>query len=265
MSFVESSKRISKKVKWIDVLLTCCSFSILIYFNVASLLETNSLAVTKSSFLLTAWDMIRKAELFSSCFLFIYQIQRRKLIVQFLEKLHNFDEKVRKSWFRKFKNISIFQAKSFHIFVPHKSCRNYEICRIIVTVLAIVSMSMFIPLAYLFVKEQALNASVASVYLFVVTVRVFFGVQFIFASFAIRKRFEALNVHLMDSTSTKVLSLIAKNHFLASNYSVIYNILCDAIDLANETFTFQLIFVFGITMVRRKVIYKYLDVNLYFD
>lgn len=114
MSFEENSKQIIKKVKWADIFLTCCSFFILIIFNIATMLETNSLTVTNSSFLLVAWDMVRKAELVSYCFLFVYQLRRRNQIVQFLEKLHNFDEKVKKLLkFRNHKSIYLIPGKTF--------------------------------------------------------------------------------------------------------------------------------------------------------
>lgn len=110
MSVATSSRVCTIKVKWFDICLSVCSFLALISLNIVTLLKYNSLAFTESSFLLSAWDMTRKVELFSYFFLFSYQLQRRKQILEFLEKLHNFDEKVRKAAFEKLSKISLYFA-----------------------------------------------------------------------------------------------------------------------------------------------------------
>jgi hypothetical protein len=101
----------------------------------------------------------------------------------------------------------------------------------------------------LLIDGKAIMVSVnITSYLFLVTIRTFFVTQFMFGSCAIRIRFKALNDHL-----TKV-ALIQKAHpdlksVQVSKYSVIYHKLCDGIDMFNETFTFQLVFTFGVAMV----------------
>lgn len=98
ISLVFSSKKISVTTQWLDIFFTCCNFLILFTFNVLTWQNSYVLASTKSSFLNSAWNLIRKIELIFYVFLFAYQISRRKQIVAFLKKLHRFDEKVRYIW-----------------------------------------------------------------------------------------------------------------------------------------------------------------------
>lgn len=101
-------------------------------------------------------------------------------------------------------------------------------------------------------KVAGNNFSIKNIigYSFVTTFRTFFSVQFVFACFIVQKRFEALNVHLINSMSLKKFNFYAQKSFLTSKYATLYHQLCNGIDAINETFTFQLIFVFAITLVR---------------
>jgi 7tm Chemosensory receptor len=95
ISVVFTSKKISVNSRWLDIFFTCFSSLILITLNVLTWRNSTHLAATDSSFLNSAWNLLRKVELAVYIFLFVYQISRREKIVSFLRKLHNFDEKVR--------------------------------------------------------------------------------------------------------------------------------------------------------------------------
>lgn len=139
----------------------------------------------------------------------------------------------------------------FFILIPHKTQKLKEISKIIATIFAIIIMSAFMILTNWFLDfEEGFKYLNASGYLFVVTVRTFFGAQFIFASSVVRLRFKALNIHLLNLTVKKSSNLVHHDTFMVSTYSTLYHKLCDGIDMINSVFTFQLIFVFGITMVR---------------
>jgi hypothetical protein len=136
------------------------------------------------------------------------------------------------------------QAKTFFIFIPHKSHKTIVVrgifATIFITLLEIFYLGLMNSLAIF-----GNNFSVKNIvgYSFVITVRTFFSAQFVFACFIIQKRFEAMNVHLMNSIALKKFNFYAHKSFLTSKYATLYHKLCNGIDVINSTFTFQLIFV----------------------
>lgn len=102
------------KTAWIDIVASCCCFALLCFFSFDTFLNHRLLSSSNSSFLLTAWDIIRKAELLSYFFLFLYQVHRRKRIEEFLTKIYEYDEKVRKIKSLRILKTSFFFCRQKH-------------------------------------------------------------------------------------------------------------------------------------------------------
>lgn len=138
----------------------------------------------------------------------------------------------------------------FSIFVPHRFHKTIVVQGTILTTVAIISMTIFTSLIdRLLSFNKAFNFLKAACYFFVVIVRTFFSAQFVFATFLVQKRFEALNFHL--TSFAEASNFLSHKSFRASKFSILHHELCNGIDAISHTFTFQLIFVFGITMVRK--------------
>lgn len=80
--------------------------------------------------------------------------------------------------------------------------------------------------------------------------RVCYTVQLIVACSMIRKRFEIISGHLKKSYKfNNVTAVYTKSDSVAILQKSVIK-LCDGVDLINESFTFQLIFVFSSVLVR---------------
>lgn len=85
-----------------------------------------------------------------------------------------------------------------------------------------------------------------------ITLRLFYTAQFVLAALAVKTRFTALNKYLMKLAAIdKVWGNIASKHEEIQRFRRTYLKLCDGIEVINETFTFQLVFVFTSVMVRQ--------------
>ena len=93
MSFIGPSRNGVLKVKWHDIFLTCISFTLLVSLTVLIMI-LNGFVLFDSTFQKKAWHITVCTEFCSHIILFIYQIFKRKDIVNFIEQIKSFDEQV---------------------------------------------------------------------------------------------------------------------------------------------------------------------------
>lgn len=147
----------------------------------------------------------------------------------------------------------------------HRAHKKYVYGAIVVIISVAVKMISTMPIVFLFFNSwDALQGSVVLCYSYINFFRMFYTMQFILASLAIRSRFKVLNNYLNYSTTFKDFRIIAmkgsKNFWLLRHY----HSLCDGIDIINRTFTSHFILLFAISLVSNNmeivnflVIYKF--------
>jgi hypothetical protein len=74
----------------------------------------------------------------------------------------------------------------------------------------------------------------------------FFPIQFVLVTSTLTSRFQALSEHL--DASSQVKFVISKQR-RTMNIARLFDQLCDAIDIVNETFTFHFLLAFPVYMV----------------
>lgn len=84
------------KTKWLDVVLSCFSFGLLISFTMSSLVIDYSFG-EESLLLEHAWKASMKFDFFSHICLFIFQVKKRHDVIKFFEQVQDADEKVIKA------------------------------------------------------------------------------------------------------------------------------------------------------------------------
>lgn len=102
-------------------------------------------------------------------------------------------------------------------------------------------------LFYAFEIEKTPSSSLSICYVYISIYRVLYVVQFYYACSSVRVRFKAVN-RLLNNFSESAVSV--NNKFMRSFLG-----LCDAIDIINETFTFQITLLF-MSLLVRKIIFS---------
>lgn len=108
MSFSKHATNGRFKIKWFDVLISCCWCLFIVAVNV-TVLFSKQIVLSKSAFLVKAWSISRSAELILYFDLFCCQIYNRRNILKYLTLIYDFDEEVSCS-------------KTFRTAVSYKNC-----------------------------------------------------------------------------------------------------------------------------------------------
>lgn len=81
--------------------------------------------------------------------------------------------------------------------------------------------------------------------LFINTFRLFYAVQFTLATLVLCTRFDGLNASLKSFLSTPIsVKQVLPKYFPIFRFGNLYHDLCNGVDLINDTFTLQLVFLF---------------------
>lgn len=131
----------------------------------------------------------------------------------------------------------------------HKLHRFSVFLSILIISAASFTSTFFIPI-YSLISEENEKAFLTDIlsFAYINLFRMFFAFQFGLSCAAIRKRFHALNGHLMHFTEKR--SVMCFRFELNEKFRKNYLKLCDGIQLINETFTLPFVTIFGILLVR---------------
>lgn len=148
----------------------------------------------------------------------------------------------------------LLQAKLFNIRMNYKQHRFFIYATFMVSVVIFAAMTLIHPI-YFVIAGDAWKINVLNLLTNSGTflVKISFSVQLVLACLTVQRRFKALNVHLKASQPQ-----VTKANWKLSSYGCsehlkirkVYFKLCDCIDVINETFTFHMIFLFAVFLVR---------------
>lgn len=137
--------------------------------------------------------------------------------------------------------------------MDYKSQRKFVIFGITVVLVISFILSIISPIIYLFNKPLNIAIVFDGIsYSVINIVRLFFVIQITFVCAVLRVRFKALNETIKNSISIETTQVVRTKNFPTYKFLKIYHILCDGIDLANETFTHQILFLMIVVLVRDK-------------
>lgn len=136
-----------------------------------------------------------------------------------------------------------FQALQFNVKVDHK--RQKKIVRMFTIFLAIFPVILMTLFGSQMIKvETDTNLFFLSIVFGVISLfTMCFVFQFIIASLALRSRFQALN-ESFENFSNDEINFVETKVFESVKIGKLFDKLCDGIEIINETFTFQFIFIF---------------------
>jgi hypothetical protein len=219
MSFEVPARKGIFKVKWYNLVATFISAVLQIVLFSEFFVQTNGTAPTE--IITIAWSATRNLEGFFYFIFFCCQIWNRRKVVKFLELLFEVDG-----------NLCIQ--------IDHKKHKKISST---FTITSIVIASIYSSVISLMRYFQGYDNQVILIPRFFVqqNFKIFFLVQFILASFALRERFRLINDFFATAKVTKIS--------LNQKFGKIYNKLCDAIEIVNSTLTFQFIPIFGSFLV----------------
>ena len=106
-SFEEPSRKGIFKVRVSGVLLTLCSFSILVYLTWSNL-SFMVLVTNESKLLVYAWNIAKNLETFSLFCMFGYQLFKRKNVIRFLKIINEVDKDVKTNHSKISKSFNCF-------------------------------------------------------------------------------------------------------------------------------------------------------------
>lgn len=142
--------------------------------------------------------------------------------------------------------LNFFQSKVF--------ATNYKTHKLIVWILLICEAILILFLAF----AQPIIFAIYSKFVFQFIIvsycvnsilRLFFVSQFFLVSFSLQIKFKSLNENLKRLVSTREVQMVASRNSFTKDFGQTYQILCDAIDIVNETFTFPLALVLANVLV----------------
>ena len=249
MSFDGQVRKGFLKVQKKDLLLSFLIFLLLlslIYFSQVSSHFLAKLLYFKMSII--AWNVGIQLAVISILFSFCVQTLKCKNVVKLLNLIQNFDMEVseKETTFNLF--LIFFQALQFNIKVDHK--KQKKIVQIFTTAPAISPVIVMTMFGSQIIKvENVMNS------IFLTLLIGFFGLftmcfvcQFIISSLALKNRFQALN-ESFENFSNDEIKFVETKVFESAKFGKLFDKLCDGIEIVNETFTFQFIFLFAQMLV----------------
>lgn len=129
--------------------------------------------------------------------------------------------------------------------INHKIHRRFVIGTIVLfAVLALHMITSPVLVFFFSGNPDYIRLSVSLIYSFFNVLRLFFVVQFFLACTAVWNRIEIMNEYLEDRFQCKSLKVASKKCFDCHKIGKNFHILCDAIRIINDTFTFKFLFIF---------------------
>lgn len=247
------------KVKFSGVVFSLISITTLAYLVLVNCVFI-SYSSNESKLLLSAWNILKIAESISLVLMFIYQIWKCKNVKTFLKGIDEVDEIVRIHFKRIKKSQTIFQLfnpqfKSLHIKVDYKKHSKTSWIAVFLVISTATLITCLSPIMVSGSYKSPISIRTTFRFFYGHFMKLFYISQFILASFAVGKRFELLN---------KSLETCGKNLQIDElKFLNVFHKLCDGIEVVNDSFTFNLVFVFGYIMVRFFLVAKLIKLWFY--
>lgn len=248
MSFDGPASKGLLKTRKLEASISSVALAILIYILIICVIN-KSYVDNDSVILVAGWNIYTNMQTASFIFMLAYQILRRNKIANLLGNIRSVDKEVRLAKCIHDYAIEYFdllQCEKLNIFIDFRLHKIFVRC-VIVSIFSIMPLFVAVTVGAYYLGE--FNMTNGIIYVFINFLNFIIVSQFFLATTAIRERFSALNRSLKCSKSHGTVKVVAAKNPNLIDYESVYQSLCDAIKIVNDSLTIHFVFVFAALLV----------------